>query len=294
MDRSTSRNAAFLCGAAGAATGVFGSSFVALLLARAAFPEATIAYLNWLVPIWLVLLIVLILGLWPALDYLLNHRPMAGTLASAGVGLSMQALGITAIVRGDPSAFVAWFAAAGGLLLLLGGLLGRTGGGTDPLTWETLRTPRIVKLEGWLDVLVDALQLFAVALFAGMLLLEARLLEAALTVAGSASLWFVLWRLPALKRPGRPIREGQAAAVAVMSRGSSTRHSEPSGRHRDRPGTPKQVRKTHRQRRRRPRPAGLIASVPADTSLGRSLGEPLRSAGPVQYRPDEPTTLRRS
>ena len=68
MDRSSERNAAFLCGAAGAAMGGFGGSFVALFLARAAFPAATPAAPDWLIAAWLLLLIVLVLGLWPALD----------------------------------------------------------------------------------------------------------------------------------------------------------------------------------------------------------------------------------
>jgi hypothetical protein len=80
MDRSTQRNAAFLCGAAGAAMGSFGSAFIAPFLPRAAFAEAMLADKDWLVPIWLFLLIVLMLGLWPALDYLLNRRPTAGCL----------------------------------------------------------------------------------------------------------------------------------------------------------------------------------------------------------------------
>jgi hypothetical protein len=192
MDRSLQRNAAFLCGAAGAAMGVFGSSFVALLLARAAFPEAIMAALDWLVPVWLLLLFVLMIGLWPALDYLINRRPTTGALAAAGVGLGMQTLGIAAIVSGTPAPFIAWFAATGGLLLLVGGLLARAGGGTDPLTWETLRPPRIVALEGRLNVLVASLQLLAIAVFALILLREARVGEAALTVAGAASLWVVL------------------------------------------------------------------------------------------------------
>jgi peptidoglycan/LPS O-acetylase OafA/YrhL len=139
MDQSIRRNAAFLCGAAGAAMGVFGSSFVALFLPTGAVREAMSAALNWLIPVWLLLLIGLMLGLWPALDYLLNRRPTTGALVAAGIGLGMQTLGIAAIVGSESLGFVGWFAAAGGLLLLLGGLLGRAGDGTDPLTWETLR-----------------------------------------------------------------------------------------------------------------------------------------------------------
>jgi hypothetical protein len=208
MDRSLQRNAAFLCGAAGAAVGVFGSSFVALLLARAAFPEAILAALDWLVPVWLLLLFVLMIGLWPALDYLISRHPTAGALAAAGVGAGMESLGIAAIVSGVPSSFAAWFAAAGGLLLLLGGLLAQAGGGTDPLTWETLRTRRIVTLEGRLNVLVAGLQLLACAVFALILLRDAHVVEAALTVIGAtASLWIVLGgplgRLLAARGPER-------------------------------------------------------------------------------------------
>jgi hypothetical protein len=208
MDRSLQRNAAFLFGAAGAAAGVFGSSFAALFLARAAFPEAIVAALDWLVPVWLLLLFVLMLGLWPALDFLISRRPTSGTLAAAGVGMGMQALGIAAIVSGGPLDFIGWSAAAGGLLLLLGGLLARAGGGTEPLTWETLTSPRIVAIEGRLNVLVAGLQLVAVAVFAFILLRDARLGEAALTVTGAAaSLWIVLGgplgRLLAARGPER-------------------------------------------------------------------------------------------
>jgi hypothetical protein len=207
MDRSMQRNAAFFCGAAGTAMGVFGGAFSALLLARAAFPAAIVAAPDWLIPVWLLLLCVLLIGLWPALDYLLSRRPTAGALAAAGVGVGMQTLGIAALVSGIPADFIAWFTAAGGLLLLMGGLLAHAGGGTEPLTWETLRTPPIVALEGRLDVLVASLELLAIAVFAIILVRDARVGEAALMVTGAASLWIVLGgplgRLLAARGPDR-------------------------------------------------------------------------------------------
>ena len=96
------------------------------------------------------------------------------------------------LIAGALALWLTWFAVAGGLLLLLGGLLARAGGGTDPLTWETLRPPRIVMIEGRLNVLVASLQLLAIAVFAFILLREARVGEAVLMVTGAASLWIVL------------------------------------------------------------------------------------------------------
>ena len=63
MGRSVQRNAAFFCGAAGAAVGVFGSAFAALFIARAAFPDAVMAALDWLIPVWLLLLCGVMIGL---------------------------------------------------------------------------------------------------------------------------------------------------------------------------------------------------------------------------------------
>jgi hypothetical protein len=208
MDRSSQRNVAFLCGAAGAAMGGFAGSFLVLFLARTALPAAMLAVPDWLFAVWLLVLIGLVLGLWPALDYVLNRRPAAGALLAAGLSVGMQSLGIAALVSGLPLDFLAWFSVTGGLLLAMGGLLAGASGGTEPLTWATLRSPRVATREGRLDVLVGGLQLLALAIFAGLLLHEGYLVDAALLFTGGGGLLWIglggpLGRLLAAREPDR-------------------------------------------------------------------------------------------
>ena len=138
--RDVQRNTAYFLGAAGVAAGVFGGFFAALGIAVWLAPESAKNAPDWLIGLALILMIVLMGGGWPMLDILVNRRPDVGGAVMAALAALFVVVGLVAALR-TPVGWIGWFAVLGGVLLLPASYLALAGGGTEPLTWRSLRTP---------------------------------------------------------------------------------------------------------------------------------------------------------
>lgn len=127
---------------------------------------------DWFFVLVVVGLLVLIVGAWPALDWLVNHRPGVGGPVLALVGLVLLAIGVVAIVW-TPWGLTGWLAVAGGVSLLPAGYLALVGGGTEPLTWRSLRTERVRAVEARLDPLVGLVFAVVTVVCLGLLIFGA-------------------------------------------------------------------------------------------------------------------------
>jgi len=117
-------------------------------------------------------LLALIVGAWPALDWLVNSRPAIGGPVLALLGLALIGIGLTAALW-TAWGVTGWLAVAGGAILLPAGYLALAGGGTDPLTWRSLRTERVRAVEARLDPLVTAIVSAAGLVGLGLLIFAA-------------------------------------------------------------------------------------------------------------------------
>ena len=151
--RDLSRNSAFFLGAFGTTLGLLGSFIAGLGIVASLVPGAQNTP-DWVFAVVVILLLVAIVGAWPALDWLVNRHPTGGSVFMGGVATAMMAIGglaVTATAWDLPG----WCALTGGLILLLGARLAAIGGGTTPLEWATLRTERVRAVESHLDVVVS-------------------------------------------------------------------------------------------------------------------------------------------
>lgn len=203
--RDVPRNAAFFLGALGTTLGLLGSTLAGLGIWVTLVPGAAETTPDWVFAVVVGLLLVSIVGAWPALDWLANRHPVGGTWTMAGVALVMATIGIVAIARTDWG-FIGWFALAGGVILLVAAWLAASGGGTTPLVWASLRTERVRAVEARLDVAVS--RVVAVVSLLGLVIALVGLVVApadggAVGVAVLASLigvaavaWWTLARVP--------------------------------------------------------------------------------------------------
>jgi len=132
--RDTQRNAAFFLGAFGTALGLLGGVLSGLGIVIWLWPDLAQPALIWF---FLVALMILIVGAWPALDWLVNHYPVIGGTVVAISGLLLIAIGAVAVLW-TAWGLTGWLAMAGGLLVLPAAYLALVGGGTEPLTWRSL------------------------------------------------------------------------------------------------------------------------------------------------------------
>jgi hypothetical protein len=135
--RDTERNTAFFLGAFGTALGVLGGGLSLLGIVTWLWPDFAQTAPDWFFFLVVVGLMVLMVGAWPALDWLVNHCPVIGGPVVAISGLLLIAIGAVAVLwtAWGPTG---WLAIAGGLILLPAAYLALVGGGTEPLTWRAL------------------------------------------------------------------------------------------------------------------------------------------------------------
>ena len=148
------RNSAFFLGAFGTTLGLLGSTLAGLGIVATLAPEAAQAAPDWVFAVVIILLLVAIIGAWPALDWLANRYPTGGTVFMGGVATVMMAIGGVA-VGWTAWDLPGWCALTGGLILLVGARLAAIGGGTTPLEWASLRTERVRAVESRLDIVLS-------------------------------------------------------------------------------------------------------------------------------------------
>lgn len=159
------RNSAFFLGAFGTTLGVLGGVMAVLGIVAQLFPDFAQTAPDWVFAIPVFGLVIGAIGAWPALDWLVNQHPRAGAPVIATFGLVVMVIGGVAVTA-TAWDLAGWLALAGGLLLLPAAGLALAGGGTEPLTWRSLRTERVQRAEARLDVLVSVV--FAVATLASL------------------------------------------------------------------------------------------------------------------------------
>jgi hypothetical protein len=170
--RDVQRNSAYFLGAAGTAFGVLGGMFSALGILAWLDPAFGHTAPGWFFTLVVIVMLVLSVGGWPALDILTNRRPRAGGAVMAVLGVLLIGLGLVAALR-TPWGVAGWFAVVGGALLLPAGYLALAGGGTEPLTWRSLRTPRVRATEARLAPVVRAVLGLSGVIGLGVLVLAA-------------------------------------------------------------------------------------------------------------------------
>ncbi len=152
--RDLSRNSAFFLGAFGTTLGLLGSTLAGLGIVASLVPGAAQNAPDWVFAVVVILLLVAIVGAWPALDWLANRYPRGGAVFMGGVATAMMAIGGVA-VWGTEWDLPGWCALTGGLTLLVGARLAAIGGGTTPLEWASLRTERVRAVESRVDVVAS-------------------------------------------------------------------------------------------------------------------------------------------
>jgi len=135
--RDVQRNTAFFLGAFGTALGVLGGVLSGLGIVAWLWPEFANTAPDWFFMPVVVGMMVLSVVAWPALDWLVNHRPVIGGPVVAISGLLVIAIGAVAVLW-TAWGLTGWLAMAGGLLVLPAAYLALVGGGTEPLTWRSL------------------------------------------------------------------------------------------------------------------------------------------------------------
>jgi hypothetical protein len=153
--RDVQRNAAFFLGAFGTALGMLGGVMSALGVAAWLAPDFMQTAPDWFFALVIVGLLVLVIGAWPALDLLANRRPDLGGPVMALLGLGCIVLGGVAAFA-TPWGLTGWLSIAGGTILMIAAYLATIGGGTEPLTWRSLRTERVLAIERRLNPAVGA------------------------------------------------------------------------------------------------------------------------------------------
>ena len=151
--RDVQRNTAFFLGAFGTALGVLGGGLSFLGILAWLLPGFAQTAPDWFFALIIIGMMVAIIGAWPALDWLLNHRPGLGGPMLALLGMLLIAEGLVAVIC-TAWGMTGWLAIAGGVLLLPAAQLAVQGGGTEPLTWRSLRTPSVRRTEARAELVV--------------------------------------------------------------------------------------------------------------------------------------------
>ena len=154
--RDIQRNTAFFLGAFGTALGVLGGGLSALGILAWLVPWFAESAPDGVFALVVIGMLVAIIGAWPALDWLVNRRPTLGGPLLAVLGTCLIAVGLVAVICTNWG-FTGWLAIIGGVILLPAAQLALSGGGTEPLTWRSLRTQRVQRLEVRANLVVSAL-----------------------------------------------------------------------------------------------------------------------------------------
>ncbi len=140
------RNAAFFLGAFGCTLGLFGAALGTVALVAHLLPGSATTLPDWVFGVGMVVFLVLIVGLWPALDWLIRRTYRLGAALLAVLGLVVGCIG-GAVLMLTNWALAAWLALSAVPLLFAASWLVLRGQGTEPLTWRSLRTPRVTRVE---------------------------------------------------------------------------------------------------------------------------------------------------
>jgi len=135
--RDVQRNAAFFLGAFGTALGLLGGVLSGLGIVAWLWPDFAQTAPEWFFLLVVVGLMILSVGAWPVLDWLVNHYTVIGGAVVAISGLHLIGIGAVAVLW-TAWGLTGWLAIAGGLILLPAAYLALVGGGTEPLTWRSL------------------------------------------------------------------------------------------------------------------------------------------------------------
>ncbi|MCC7369699.1 MAG: hypothetical protein IT306_14815 [Chloroflexi bacterium] len=154
--RDVKRNSAFFLGAFGTALGVLGGAMSLLGILAWLIPDFADRAPDWFFALFVIGLMAAIVGAWPALDWLLNRRPLVGGPVLALFGVLLIAEGLVAVTC-TAWDLTGWLALAGGVILLPAAHLAVAGGGTEPLEWRSLRSDAVPRAESRADGLVEAL-----------------------------------------------------------------------------------------------------------------------------------------
>lgn len=200
--RDVQRNSAYFLGAAGTALGVLGGIFSALGIVVWLGPAFGQTAPDWFFALVVIVMLVSIIGGWPALDVLTNWRPRLGGTVMAVLGVLLIGLGLVAALQ-TPWGFAGWLAVVGGVLLLPAGYLALVGGGTEPLTWRSLRTPRVRAAEARLNPIVETV--FGVASIVSLVALGVSGVGSLVMLVSGAvdgNVWLTLGILAGIGLPG--------------------------------------------------------------------------------------------
>lgn len=170
--RDVQRNTAFFLGAFGTTLGAIGGIFSALGIVAWLDPDFVQTAPDWLFALVVILMLVLVVGAWPALDWLVNRRPGVGGPVLAALGGVLIAVGLVAVLW-TAWGLTGWLAVAGGAILLPAGYLALVGGGTEPLIWRSLRTERVAAIEDRLDSVVSIVFGLVIVVWLILLILDA-------------------------------------------------------------------------------------------------------------------------
>ena len=140
------RNAAFFLGALGSTLGIFGAALGTAALVASLAPAAAASTPDWVGTGCMVVLLILVVGLWPALDWLVGRDYRLGARALTALALVVGSVGCAVLVR-TTWAFAGWLALIAVPLLLSSAWLVLRGRGTEPLTWHSLRTDKVTRVE---------------------------------------------------------------------------------------------------------------------------------------------------
>ncbi|MCC6174118.1 MAG: hypothetical protein IT305_02340 [Chloroflexi bacterium] len=192
--RDAARSSAFFLGAFGTTLGLLGAPLAGLGIVAARRPDLAGTIPDWVFTVLVVGMLTSIVGAWPVLDWLVNHRPALGGVVLVVLGGLLVGIGALSI-RDTAWGVAGWLAVAGGLMLLPAAWLAAVGGGTEPLTWVSLRTTRVRAVEERLDVLVGwGTSMVVVAGALVGVFTDAVFGLAVAVVAGAAVTWWALSR----------------------------------------------------------------------------------------------------
>jgi hypothetical protein len=144
------RNAAYFFGAFGCTLGLFGAALGMAALVAHLLPGAAASLPDWVYTVGMVTLLLLVIGLWPALDWLIGRAYRLGAALLAVLGLGVGGVGSAVLVL-TSWALVGWLALSAVPLLLGAAWLVLRGQGTEPLNWRSLRTAEVTRVERRLE-----------------------------------------------------------------------------------------------------------------------------------------------
>jgi len=112
QQRDLQRNTACVLGALGTALGVLGGVMSGLGIVAWLMPGFALTAPDWFFTLVVIALLVMIVGAWPALDWLLNSRPSVGGQVLAILGMALIAEGLVAVIC-TSWRFTGWVAIVG-------------------------------------------------------------------------------------------------------------------------------------------------------------------------------------